>query len=137
MSSLGCDVDLDLASPTQLCACEPPTDGCSPGQGACEDNDTISWCTEGWTWTTSSCTEICADQSLLLLGCDAVDDAAICLCTNTGTPCDDAPSVCADGQTLSACEAGLWAAVDCTERCAGPGTCDPGAVGGAACVCGP
>lgn len=139
VSSPGCDVELALGSPAQLCTCEPPADGCYPGQGACEDGDSITWCADDWTWTMSACAEVCEARELLSLGCDSIGEYAVCLCTNTGTPCADEPPVCATDSILSACEDGLWVETDCAELCGAPAPCNPAAAGaaagGAACAC--
>ncbi len=135
VSSSGCIVELEAGSPTQLCACEPPAEGCTPGQAACESDDEIAWCGDDWAWRSSSCAQICAAQSLASLGCVAQADAAACLCTNIGTACEGEPSVCADAGSLARCVDGFWALVDCADECGGPGSCEPAAGGEAACAC--
>ncbi len=142
-SAQGCDEALGVAPPASLCGCVPPPEGCSPGQGRCDDEDVLGWCTETWTWASVSCTELCAGQpagesageSALSLGCDAIGDKATCLCTNVGTPCEGDTVLCADDSALSTCEGGLWTRVECSELCGVAATCDPGAPGGAACAC--
>ncbi len=135
-----CRVELDAGEPEQLCACTPADDGCYPGQGACVDEDTISWCAGDWTWATSSCADECGALGQLSLGCSEGGDAAACMCTLLGTPCDadvDAPT-CADASAVVACEGAQWALVDCGQDCGGGGACVPGAVDeGAGCVCEP
>ena len=135
-SAQGCDEALGVAPPASLCGCVPPPEGCSPGQGRCDDEDVLGWCTETWTWASVSCTELCAGHApLLSLGCDAIGDKATCLCTNVGTPCEGDTVLCADDSALSTCEGGLWTRVECSELCGVAATCDPGAPGGAACAC--
>lgn len=136
VASSGCDLALGTSFPQQLCVCEPPSEGCHPGQGRCDDQDTITWCADDWSWTLSSCTTLCATRSLLSLGCDSIGESAVCICTNIGTACDSDPPVCATGSSLSTCEDGLWVELDCVASCGGAGICDPGALGGAACACG-
>lgn len=135
VSSPGCDTSLGEGAPEQLCVCEPPAGGCYPGQGSCDSADTIRWCTEEWTWASSSCASVCAARSLLSRGCEAVADSAACLCTQTGTACTNEAPVCASATVLSVCEQGFWTEVDCAEGCGSAASCDPAAPGGAACEC--
>ncbi len=81
----------------------------------------------------SSCAALCAEESLLSLGCDAIGENAACLCTSVGTPCEDEAPRCADAERLLSCAEGVWAESACAESCAG-GSCEPSAEG-AACVC--
>lgn len=136
VTSSGCDTTLAIGAPAQLCNCEPPPDGCYPQQGMCESEDALMWCTDGYSWTTTSCTSLCEAQALLSLGCESVGDSAVCMCTNTGAPCAGEPPVCADLTTLSACQNGVWELIDCADACGGPGSCNPATSGGAACACG-
>lgn len=136
VTSPGCDTVTALGFATQLCECEPPADGCHPNQGRCESDDVLEWCTPSYAWTTTSCMEVCAADLLLSLGCEAIGDQAACLCTNVGLPCTDEPTTCASLTSLSTCQDGLWAVVDCGQSCGGAGSCDPAADGGASCVCG-
>lgn len=141
VTSVGCNAEPSQQSshpmdrPDLLCACTPAADGCHPGEARCDSDDTLEWCATDWTWHNSSCDALCADRSLLSLGCGSFENKISCLCTNLGMACAGDTSVCSSDAALAVCEHGVWAERQCSDVCGGPGSCEPGQWGGAACRC--
>jgi hypothetical protein len=135
VTSVGCNTEQSMDRPDLLCACTPAADGCHPGEARCDGVQTLDWCAKDWTWQSSSCDTLCADRSLLSLGCGSFENKVSCLCTNIGMACEDDSSVCSNDAALAICEHGVWAERQCSDVCGGPGSCEPGPPGGAACRC--
>lgn len=135
VSSKGCDIERSMDFPDALCTCTPSAGGCQPGEGRCDDAETLGWCAEDWTWHSSSCTALCAADSLHSLGCAPYEERATCLCTNVGTACEGETSLCATDSTLARCKDGEWAEIECSEVCGWEASCNPSLPGGADCPC--
>jgi hypothetical protein len=126
----GCDGD---------CVCVlADADGCTPGETACLDDDTLGICSPSQGWEPSLCEQRCAASQLESLGCldptVASTDPAACWCTAEGTACAATAPSCVDDSTLARCVDGVWVFEDCTLDCGGPAPCDPWR-SPAACAC--
>jgi len=125
-----------------VCVLADP-ESCEPGASVCDDDQSVSYCTQTQTWEQRLCEQECATLQLESRGCiehepeyPGAPPRSACSCTAEGTFCDSAAALpsCVDESTVGLCIDNTWVFEDCSLACEGAGVCDPW-LSPAGCVC--